>query len=199
MKRLELSEHERRTLRDMGVFHQHPRTRMRAQGILRLSEGLILQKTPDEFGVQLNSVEQWCQRWGKLGLFGLYGGRHTGRPRKWTPSSNRLLANWRKQKAVPWSHCCVRSSKAETMRQSARTRPSGISWRWISATSAIDTVKKKRNQEAFEPASNVIGALAGFDQEQECELLYSTNPVSPRIPRCSTAGAGSVRRGQSNR
>ncbi|WP_267877609.1 hypothetical protein [Massilia frigida] len=34
MKHLELSGEERRTLREMGIFHAHPRTRMRAQGIL---------------------------------------------------------------------------------------------------------------------------------------------------------------------
>jgi transposase len=90
MKHLELSEDERRTLREMGVFHPHPRTRMRAQGILRLSQGLTLQKTADEFGVHLNSVEQWRQRWNKLGLAGLYEGRHTGRPRKWTPQQQAL-------------------------------------------------------------------------------------------------------------
>ena len=91
MKRLELSEDERRTLRDMGIFHPHPRTRMRAQGILWLSQGLTLQKTADEFGVHLNSVEQWRQRWDKLGLSGLYEGRHTGRPKKWTPAQQQAL------------------------------------------------------------------------------------------------------------
>lgn len=40
MKRLELTEDEQRTLREMGVFHPHPRTRVRTQGILRLSQGL---------------------------------------------------------------------------------------------------------------------------------------------------------------
>lgn len=65
MKHLELSGDERRTLREMGIFHPHPRTRMRAQGILRLSQGLTLQQTADEFSVHLNSVEQWRQRWGK--------------------------------------------------------------------------------------------------------------------------------------
>jgi transposase len=49
MKRLMLSDAERRTLRDMGIFHPHPRARMRAQGILRLSQGLTLQETADEF------------------------------------------------------------------------------------------------------------------------------------------------------
>jgi hypothetical protein len=87
MKRLMLYDAERRTLRDMGIFHPHPRTRMRAQGILRLSQGLTLQETADEFSVHLNSVEQWRQRWNKLGVAGLYEGRNTGRPRKWTPRS----------------------------------------------------------------------------------------------------------------
>jgi transposase len=80
MKHLESTGDEQRTLHEMGVFHPHPRTRMRAQGILRLSQGLTLQRTADEFGVHLNSVEQWRQRWSKLGLAGLYEGRHTGRP-----------------------------------------------------------------------------------------------------------------------
>jgi transposase len=91
MKHLELSEDERRRLREMDVFHPHARTRMLAQGILRLSQGLTLQKTADEFGVHLNSVEQWGQRWNKLGLAGLYEGRHTGRPRKWTPQQQQAL------------------------------------------------------------------------------------------------------------
>ena len=91
MKHLELSEDERRTLREMGVFHPHPRTRMRAQGILRLSQGLTLQKTADEFEVHLNSIERWWQRWNKLGLAGLYEGRHTGRPRKWTSQQQQAL------------------------------------------------------------------------------------------------------------
>jgi hypothetical protein len=56
MKRLMLSDSERRTLRDMEIFHPHPRTRMRAQGTLRLSQGLTLQETADEFSVHLNSV-----------------------------------------------------------------------------------------------------------------------------------------------
>ena len=93
MKRLELTDEERRTLREMGIFHPHPRTRMRAQGILRLSQGLTLQQTADEFTVHLNSVEQWRQRWNKLGLAGLYEGRHTGRPKKWTAQQKDALAD----------------------------------------------------------------------------------------------------------
>jgi hypothetical protein len=74
MKLLLLSKEERRTLREMGIFHRHPRTRMRAQGILRLSQGLTLQQTADEFAVHLNSIEHWRQQWCKFGLAGLYEG-----------------------------------------------------------------------------------------------------------------------------
>ena len=49
MKRLELTAVEIRTLRDMGIFHSHPRTRMRAQAIVRLSQGLTLQQVANEF------------------------------------------------------------------------------------------------------------------------------------------------------
>ncbi|MBW8897793.1 MAG: helix-turn-helix domain-containing protein [Massilia sp.] len=40
-----------------------------------MSQGLTLQKTADEFGLHLNSVEQWRQRWNRLGLAGLTKGR----------------------------------------------------------------------------------------------------------------------------
>ena len=91
MKRLLLTKEEQRTLRDMGIYHSHPRTRMRAQGILRLSQGLTLQQTADEFAVHLNSVERWRQQWKALGLAGLYEGRHTGRPQKWTVQQRQAL------------------------------------------------------------------------------------------------------------
>lgn len=91
MKLLSLTKEEQRTLRDMGIYHAHPRTRMRAQGILRLSQGLTLQQTADEFSVHLNSVERWRQHWKASGLAGLYEGRHTGRPEKWTVQQQEAL------------------------------------------------------------------------------------------------------------
>lgn len=40
-----------------------------------------------------------------------------------------------------------------------------------------------RNQEAFEHASKVIGALAGLDQEQQCKLLYfDESGLNPNFP-----------------
>jgi transposase len=91
MKRLELSKDERQTLRVMGIFHPHPRTLMRAQGILRLSQRLTLQQTADEFMVHLTSAKEWRQPWNKFGLAGLYEGRHTGWPRKWTSEQRQAL------------------------------------------------------------------------------------------------------------
>nr|WP_308613563.1 helix-turn-helix domain-containing protein [Massilia mucilaginosa] len=66
----------------MGIYHPHARTRMRAQGMFRLAQGLTLQQVADEFEVHLNSVENWRRRWDELGLLGLFEGRHTGRPPK---------------------------------------------------------------------------------------------------------------------
>ena len=91
MKLLILDKVELQTLREMGVFHPHPRTRIRAQAIVRLSQGLTLQQTADEFHVHLNSIEQWRQRWNRRGLVGLYEGRHTGRRRKWTAEQQDAL------------------------------------------------------------------------------------------------------------
>ena len=82
MKCLGLTPVEVRTLRDMGIFHSHPRTRMRAQAIVQLSQGSTLQQIANEFAVHLNSVEQWRQRWNKDGLTGLYEGHHSRRPPK---------------------------------------------------------------------------------------------------------------------
>jgi hypothetical protein len=44
VKRLKLTRDEFGTLREMGVLHDRLRTRMRAQAIVRLSQGLTLQQ-----------------------------------------------------------------------------------------------------------------------------------------------------------
>jgi hypothetical protein len=56
MKLLELAIDERRTLREMGFFRLHSSTRMRAEGFLRLSQGMTVQ-TADEFMVHLDSLK----------------------------------------------------------------------------------------------------------------------------------------------
>ncbi|WP_300759460.1 helix-turn-helix domain-containing protein [Janthinobacterium sp.] len=91
MKLLILQQAEQQTLHEMGVFHPHPRVRIRAQAIVRLSQGLTLQQTANEFHVHLNSIEAWRQRWNKHGLMGLYEGHHTGRKPKWTAGQQEAL------------------------------------------------------------------------------------------------------------
>jgi len=189
MKLLELSRDEQRTLREMSVFHSHPRTRMRAQGILRLSQGLTLQQTADEFMVHLNSVEQWRQRWKKLGLAGLYEGRHTGRPRKWTPQQREALAELAQSESG--TSIVALLHQIEQRREHVQ----------ISESTAARYLKemrftykrcryslKKRNQEAFEYASKVIVVLSRLDHEHRCELLYFDESGFSPIRQCSTGG-----------
>jgi transposase len=64
---------------------------MRAQAIVRLSQGLTLQQVADEFDAHLNSVENWRQRWNKAGLIGLYEGYRPGRPSKWSELQRKVL------------------------------------------------------------------------------------------------------------
>ncbi|WP_374710542.1 helix-turn-helix domain-containing protein [Massilia pseudoviolaceinigra] len=127
MKLLVLSKDERRTLREMGIFHSHPRTRMRAQGILRLSQGLTLQQTADEFMVHLSSVEQWRQRWNRLGLAGLYEGRRTDARRNGQSNRDKRYASWRSL-TVEWQQpCCVTSGSAKRRYRLARAPSNAIS------------------------------------------------------------------------
>jgi len=64
---------------------------MRAQAIVRLSQGLTLQQVANEFAVHLNSVEHWRQRRNKDGLAGLYEGHHSGWPPKWNETQQQAL------------------------------------------------------------------------------------------------------------
>jgi tripartite-type tricarboxylate transporter receptor subunit TctC len=45
----------------MGVFHEHARTRMRAQTIVRLSQGLTLQQVADDASPVDNTPEQFAK------------------------------------------------------------------------------------------------------------------------------------------
>jgi hypothetical protein len=54
---LNLSREEQRTLHEMGIYHPHARTQMRAHGTFRLAQGLTMQQVDHEFEVHLNSVE----------------------------------------------------------------------------------------------------------------------------------------------
>jgi transposase len=86
MKRFQLEQEERRTLLEMGMWHLHPRVRRRAQGLVRLAQGLTQTQVANEFGVHLNSVRGWIGRWNSAGLVGLHEEHRAGRPRKLSPA-----------------------------------------------------------------------------------------------------------------
>lgn len=183
MKDCLLSKEEFRTLREMGIHHGHARMRMRAQGILRLSQGKTLQEVADEFDVHLNSVEHWWQRWKLIGLMGLYEGRHSGRPPKLTTqeqqalrrlateegsSSGRLLRQWRDR------HGCWLS------RSSLRRYLKKMNFRYKRYRFSV---KEKRDEQDFERGQQVMASLQAWAQTGQCELLYfDESGFSPNPP-----------------
>lgn len=56
-----------------------------------LGQGMTLQQVADELDVHINSVEHWRQCWQRLGLVGLYEGRHSGRPPSMSSERQREL------------------------------------------------------------------------------------------------------------
>jgi transposase len=92
---------------------------MRAQAIVRLSQGLTLQQLAYEFGVHLNSVAQWRQRWNRVGLAGLYEGIHSGRPPKRDELQRQALRDLAEEQEERLVHCCAMSSRADSSKRRA--------------------------------------------------------------------------------
>ena len=184
MKLLVLQQAEQQTLRDMGVFHPHPRVRIRAQAIVRLSQGLTLQQTANEFHVHLNSIEAWRQRWNKQGLMGLYEGHHTGRKRKWTDQQQETLRTLAQADGGS-TNSLLRDPGANG--RLARYQPGN--GKAISARDAVQLQalplqsNKKHPPEAFGKAARIIGELAQQARAGQCELLfYDESGFSPNPP-----------------
>jgi transposase len=202
MKRSRLSIEESRTLREMGIYHPHAGTRRRAQGVLRLHQGLTLQQVADEFGVHLNSVENWWKCWKRDGLVGLYEGRHSGRPPKLTDEHQQtlrrlardeggtlknLLCRWHEQGRLPRISCS--SLRRYLKRMGFRYKRYRLS------------LKSKRNKRQFEHAMEILASLQARAQAGQCELLYYDEAgFSPNPPvqygwtrvgktRCAQAGS----------
>lgn len=202
MKRSKLSAEERRTLREMGIYHPHAGTRRRAQGVLRLDQGLTLQQVANEFGVHLNSVENWWRCWNRDGLAGLYEGRHSGRPAKLTHehqqtlrrlardeggTSKGLLCRWHEQGERP------RISRSSLRRYLKRM---GFRYKRYRLS-----LKSKRNESQFEHGREIIASLQARAQAGQCELWYvDETGFSPNPPvqygwtrvghtRCAQAGS----------
>ena len=121
-----------------GIYHPHARTRMRAQGMFRLAQGLTPQQVADEFDVHFNSVENWRQQWDEFRLVILFEGRRTGRPPQLSDEERRqfgdlardaggtartLQRQWQRADHTPLSR---NSIKALPLQLEGQTRCRGI-------------------------------------------------------------------------
>ncbi|HSN23555.1 MAG TPA: IS630 family transposase [Methylomicrobium sp.] len=173
MKLVPLTKVERLTLRSMGVSHPDERSRMRAQAILRLDDGLTLQQTANEFMAHLNSVENWKRRWSEIGLIGLFEGKHTGRPKKWERRQRNAL---RKLVQVEGGTAASLLRKMQQMASPPAISESTLK-RYLKQMSYTYkrcrySLKKSRNEADFERGRAVIASLTQFARNEECELLY---------------------------
>jgi transposase len=133
--------------------------------------------------VHLNSVEQWRQRWNEFGLVGLYEGRHTGRPRKWTLQQRQTLGELAQSEGgtvvALLRHIEQRHEQTAISERTATRYLKEMNFTYKRYRYSL----KKRNQEAFERASKVIGALGRLDHARQCELLYfDESGFSPNPP-----------------
>lgn len=160
--RLKLSREERGTLHEMSIFHPHARTRMRAQGMFRLAQGLTLQQVADEFEVHLNSVENWRQRWDEFGLVGLFEGRHTGRPRKLSGEKQRELGALARDaggKAGSIQREWKRAAHTPLSLSGIKAYLTCIGFRYKRYRLSL---KDKRNADAFDRANGIVASLQGM-------------------------------------
>lgn len=181
--KLNLSIEERRTLREMGIYHPHARTRMRAQGMFRLAQGLTLQQVANEFEVHLNSVENWRQRWDEFGLVGLFEGRHTGRPPKLSEEERRQLGDLARDAggtARTLQRQWQRAEHTPLSCNSIKEYLKGMAFRYKRCRLSL---KDKRDAEAFERASGIVASLQSQAQAGQCDLLYfDETGFSPNPP-----------------
>jgi transposase len=202
MKRSRLSREESRTLREMGIYHAQAGTRRRAQGVLRLHQGLTLQQVADEFGVHLNSVENWWRCWKRDGLAGLYEGRHSGRPPKLTQEHRQALRRLACDEGGTLKRLLCRwhepGGRPQISRSSLRRHLKQMGFRYKRYRLSL---KSKRNERCFEHGREIIASLQARAQAGQCELLYFDEAgFSPNPPvqsgwtrvgqtRCAEAGS----------
>lgn len=160
---------------------------------------MTLQQVADEFEVHLNSVEHWRQYWLKLGVVGLFEGRHSGRPPKLSPqeqqelrqmadeeggSSGSLLRRWNEQGRQRISRDTLRRHLKQMKFRYKRCRLS---------------LKALRDDAAFARAEGVIASLQAMAQAGQCDLLYFDEAgFSPNPPiQYGWMRIGKTRRAQS--
>lgn len=203
MKGLTVSKEESRTLREMGIFHPHARTRRRAQGVRMLGQGMTLQQVADEFEVHINSVEHWKRCWIELGLVGLYEGCHSGRPPALSHKDETALRKMAEKEGGSSRSLSKRLHEflrwpvsLDTIKRSLRRM--GLRYKRCRLS-----LKDKRNEVAFGQGQGVLASLQAMAQSRQCELLYfdetGFGPNSPvqyswtRIGQTRRAMSGSHR------
>jgi transposase len=172
MKGLKLSAEENRTLLDMGIYHSHPRTRRRAQGVRMLGQGMTLRQVAQQFEVHINSVEHWRQCWERLGLVGLYEGYHSGRPPKLSPqqqSELRRLANDEDGCSSSLLRCWYQQGQPWLSRATLARYLRRMGWRYKRCRLSL---KDKRDRDAFERGQGVMASLQAMARARQCELVY---------------------------
>lgn len=198
--RSKLNGNERRTLREMGIYHPHARTRMRAQAIFGLGQGLTPQQVADEFEVHLNSVEIWRQRWDEFVLVGLFEGKHTGRPPRLCDEERRQLGDLARDvggTARTLQYQWERTAHTPLSRDSIKEYSKSMAFRYKRCRLSL---KDKRDAAAFARAKGIVASLQGMAQAGQCDLLYfDESGFSPNPPlqygwtpigqsRCAEAG-----------
>jgi transposase len=197
---MKLTVEEHRTLREMGIHHPNARARMRAQGVLLLVQRCTLQQVADEFGVHINSVEHWRQRWDDLGLVGLFEGHRSGRAPKLPEHEQRQLRELakatggtagtirRRWEQLGHPHVSIDTIKRYLKKSRLRYKRCRLG------------LKGKRDEAAFERATGVIASLRAMAKTGQCQVLYfDESGFSPNPPvqyswtpigqtRCAEAG-----------
>ena len=166
----------------MEIYHPHARTRMRAQGMFQLAQGLTLQQVADEFEVHLNSVGNRRQRWDEFSLVGLLG-RHTGRPRKLSDEERRQLGDLARDAggtARTVQRQWKRAEHTPLSRNSIKEYLKSMAFRYKRCRLSL---KDKRDDEAFECGSGIVASLQSLAQAGQCDLLYfDETGFSPNPP-----------------
>ena len=180
--RLKLSAEERRTLREIGTYHAHARILMRVQGMFRLRQSLTLQQVVDELKLHLDRVENSRQSRDEFGLFRLFEGKHTGRP-KVSDEDKRQLGDL----------ACDAGGTAGTLQpQWQRADHTGLSRNSIKEyLNSIAfgykrcrfSLKDKLDNATFERAEDIVVSLKGMERAGQCDLLYfEESGFSPNPP-----------------
>lgn len=91
IRRIELSEAERRALLDLMKSTRSKREYREASAILEKAEGLTYEAIAEKHGVHRETVKRWVKAYVRHGLQGLRDKPHPGRPSGYTEAQRRRI------------------------------------------------------------------------------------------------------------